>query len=281
MAQITSLDDYIASNKERIGWAKTTARTVVAGNNFNMYELGGYPTSASTMIATSASAGYMVNGGDLGFPAIYFTSGSLYVSKVEFNNTVASRLSIYDKIAVSGSYAFTAGSVVVSIYPDISSRCRDFGSSGSANFGDENEIWIEVCTAFATGNAWQVEVQYTNSDGTPGRMTPKLPVFAAAALTLGKMFRLPFQAGDSGVQKIEKVNTYNPTTAMTAGMFNVTIMRPIWTSGRIQLAYSGDIHDMLKTGLPLVFAKTAFYPLVVADNTGSGLPEIYLQIAGK
>ena len=49
---------------------------------------------------------------------------------------------------------------------------------------------------------------------------------AAAALTLGKMFQLPLQAGDSGVQKIESVVVTNGTTAMTAGNFNVLVLRP-------------------------------------------------------
>ena len=66
---------------------------------------------------------------------------------------------------------------------------------------------------------------------------------------------------------------------MLAGNFNVLILRPVWTTGRIQIANGGDTHDYLKTGLPIIYNTSAFYLMVQADSTATGLPELNLEIA--
>ena len=86
-------------------------------------------------------------------------------------------------------------------------------------------------------------------------------------------------SGDTGVQAIQSVIATNNATIMTAGAFNVLLVREIWTSGRVRLANDGDIHDMLKTGLPIVYPDSALTIWVAADSTGSGSPELFFELA--
>jgi len=92
------------------------------------------------------------------------------------------------------------------------------------------------------------------------------------------MYPLALQAGDSGVQSIQSVAVTNGATAMTAGAFNVLVIRPLW-SGRVPLANFGDLHDYLRVGMPRVFETSCLCMAVNADSTSSGLPEIALTIA--
>jgi hypothetical protein len=273
---IATLDQYIAAVKQRIPLVKTATRTSVALIPFSVFDLAGNP-GAGTLAGTSTSAGVVPTDATAGCPLLNFSSGVCYLSKVEYYSSVLSRLAIYDMLFKAGAYAFTAGTTSLSAQPAISQRCPDYPGSGTV-FGNGNEIWIEVSTAFVTGTAWQVQVTYTNSAGTTGRTSIISAAQAAAALTLGKMFQLALQAGDSGVQKIESVIATNGGTAMTAGNFNVLILRPLWYS-RVRIANDADIHDMLRTGLPIVYQDSAFILVVTADSTSTGLPDVVIEIA--
>jgi hypothetical protein len=273
---ISTADGYIAALKQRVLLDKLASRTVVAAIPFSVFDLAGNPGSGA-LAGTSTTVGVVPTDATAGCPDIQFSSGVGYLSKVEFGNTVASRLHIFDKLWHGGPYLF--GTDVPTITPgSIAARCPDYPGSGTV-FGAGNEIWVEVSTAFVTGTAWQIQVGYTNSQGTAGRLTVISAAQAAAALTLGKMFQLALQSGDCGVQSIQSVDVTNGGTAMTAGQVSVLIMRPLWTNGRVPLANGGDVHDMFKTGLPIVYYNSALYLVVQADSTASGLPELVLEIA--
>ena len=274
---IQTLDQYIAANKQRVRILKTASRTVVATIPFSVFDLAGNP-GAGVLAGTSTSQGVCPTDATPGCPDVSFTSGVGYLSKVEFGSSVACRLSLHDMLFKAGAYSYAAGTTTLSSQPVISQRCPDYPGSGNV-FGARNEIWIEVSTAFVTGTAWQVNVTYTNSNGTAGRTAIISVAQAAAALTLGKMFMIALASGDTGVQKIESVIVTNGGTAMTAGAFNVLILRPIWTSGRCMTANDGDIHDMLKTGLPIIYGDSALIMQVQADSTASGTPELAFEVA--
>jgi hypothetical protein len=87
------------------------------------------------------------------------------------------------------------------------------------------------------------------------------------------MFRLPLQAGDSGVQKIDQV----VSTVSTAGTFNVLVLRRL---GSTRVGTNGLFNlDLAFNGSPEVFADSALYPVIVADGTSSGIPELFGTIA--
>ena len=268
---ITTLDGYIAAGKQKIPFTKTASRTTVAAGWFTLFDQAGNP-GAGTLAGTSTTAGVVPTDATAGCPIINFSTGTGYVSGVEFGSSVASRLAICDMLWKAGAYGFAAGTTTVSAPPSYSSRVP-----GGTDYTG-TEIWFEVTTAFATGTAWQVQVTYTNQAGVTGRTSVISVAAAAAALTQGRMYQLGLQSGDTGVQKIESVIVTNGGTAMTAGNFNVLVLRPLW-QGRVKIANDGDNHGLDITGLPVVFADSALILLCNADSTASGIPDLIVEIA--
>ena len=280
---ISTLDGYIAAAKQQINYCKTAQRTTVANTWFSLFELAGNP-GAGTLAGSSTAAGVVPTGTasapTAGVPGINAFGGTAvgYLATVDFGSTVAARMLVADCLFKAGAYAFTAGTTTLSAQPSYASRVP-----GGTDYAG-TQIWVEVSTAFVTGTAWQVQITYTNQAGTAGRTSIISAAQAAAALTLGKCFQIALQAGDTGVQKIESVIATNGGTAMTAGNYNVLVLRPLWT-GRARVANDGDIHGLDKTGLPVVFdsqasaGASALMVLFNADSTSSGVPELQLEIA--
>lgn len=274
---ISTLDGYIGAAKQRIPLVKTASRTSVALIPFSVFDLAGNP-GAGTLAGTSTANGSEPTDATTGCPVINAFGGSAtgYLTKVEYYNSVISTIYLYDMLMKAGAYAYNSGTTNLSSQPDISNRCPDYNVGTPTVFGNGNEIWIEIVTAMTSATAWQVQVTYTNSAGTAGRTSIVSAAQAAAALTVGKMFQIALQAGDSGVQKIESVIV--TTGGATAGTFNVLIMRRLWF-GRIPIANSGAIDDILKTGAPVVYADSALVQIVQADSTSTGLPNLTLEIS--
>ena len=271
---ISTLDGFIGSAKQPIALTKTASRTAVAANWFSTFDLAGNP-GAGTLAGSSSAAGDKPDDSTAGCPVINAFGGSAtgYLAQVEFGNTVACRMKLFDMLFKCGTYAYNATTAVtLSSQPSYSSRVP-----GGTDYTD-TQIWVEVSTAFATGTAWQVTVTYTNQSGTAARSTVISAAQAAAALTKGKMFQLALQAGDTGVQIIESVTATNGGTAMTAGAVNVLVLRPLW-SGRVKVANDGDTHDLGKTGMPVVYADSAIVLAICPDSTATGIPDIELVVA--
>ncbi len=269
--------EYLAGSKQRIPIKKTAARTSVALIPFSVFDLAGNP-GAGTLAGANAANGVVPTTATNGTPNINpFGSGNTgYLTKVEYANSVISNLYIYDLLWKGGTYAYNSGTTNLSSQPAISSRCPDYPGSGTS-FGNGVEIWVEVSTAFLTGNNWRIQVTYTNQAGTGSRTSIISAAQAAAALTLGKWFQLALQAGDSGVQKIDQIVATNGTTAMTAGAVNVLLVRKLW-SNRVFTANGGGIDDIFKTGANIVYADSALIMVVQADGTSTGLPNIDVEI---
>lgn len=261
---IATLDQLIAAPSQRVSLLKTASRTSVAAVPFSVFDLAGNP-GAGVLAGTSVTAGVVPTDATAGCPTIQnFAGGATgYISKVEFGSTVACRLALFDLLFKAGAYAFNANQALSS-QPSYASRVL-----GGTDFTN-TEIWVEAVTAF-TGSP-TITVTYTNQDGTAGRSTGA--VATGAALTVGRMVNLPLQAGDTGVQKIESVSC----SVATAGTFNVLVLRRLWSQGRCRIANDGDVHDMLKTGLPVVFQDSALFLQVATDSTSTGTPEVIVEI---
>lgn len=272
---IVSLNDYIASTKQTLSIYKSTTRTTVANVWFSTFDIAGTP-GAGTLAGTSTTVGVVPTDATAGCPPITFSTGTGYLSAVDFGNTVASRLMVADMLFKAGAFSYAAGTTSLSTQPSYSTRVPD----GTDYTG--TQIWIEVSTAFSTGNNWKVEVTYTDQDNNSGATTGAQPAtaLAAAGLTLGKMLQLPLASGDSGVRKIESVIVTNGATAMTAGAFNVLVLRPLW-QGRVVSANGGDSHGIDRTGLPVVYNDSAIITMVNADSTSSGMYEVLVDIASN
>lgn len=262
---INSLDDYIASAKQIIPWIKTASRTSVAAIPFSVFDIAGQP-GAGTLAGSNTANGLVPTTTTAGYPTINSFGGATgYVSNIDFGNTVACRITLYDRLFLAGAYAFNAATSLTT-QPSYSGRVP--GGTDYTN----TELWIECVTTF-TGNQ-SIAVTYTNQAGTAAHTTGTIAT--GVAPTIGRCLRLPLQAGDTGIQKVESVTS----TVATVGTFNVMILRSLWT-GRCRIANDGDVHDMLRTGMIQVFDTSALYALVIADSTSTGVPEIQIQLASK
>jgi hypothetical protein len=257
---ITTLDGYIAAAKQQVQIDKTASYTTVAANWSTLFHLAGNPGAGTLNVGNTAN-GLVPTDAVAGFPIINAFGGTGYLAQVRFGNTVIGRLRLYDRLFHAGAYAFNAN-VTLASQPSYAGRIVD------GNYG-ETELWIEVVTAM-TG-ALAVTVTYTNQSGVTGRSTGAFSLPSGAIV--GRMFQMPLQAGDTGIQKIESV----VGATATAGTFNVVVARPLW-SGAVLVAGGGDNHGMDQTGLPQIFADSALCAQIAAASTASGNPEMSMTV---
>lgn len=260
---ITTWDGYIASAKQPISLVKTASRTSVAAQWFSIFDVAGNP-GAGVLAGTSTTTGVVPTDATAGCPTINAFGGGAtgYLAQVDYGSSVTSRIKIFDLLWKAGAYTFNA-STTGQTPTSFSSRVP-----GGTDFTD-TQIWLEQVTA-GTG-IQNVAVTYTNQSGTAGRATGTI---ATAANIVGRMWQLPLQSGDTGVQGVTGV----VGSVATVGTFNILVLRPLW-SGRCKTANDGDVHDLAKTGMPLVFADSALFMCVAADSTATGIPEVELVIA--
>ncbi len=257
---VTSLDGWIAGTKQIVTLSRTATRVSVANNFFAMFDLAGNP-GAGTLSAGNTANGAVPTDATAGFPKITFSSGQGYLSSVAFGGTLNGRMFLYDRVFHVGAIAFTGATTTLTAQPSYSSRAPNGDYAGM-------QIWLEVETAFVTGNNWSVVVTYTDAVNGAGRSTITTGALAVAALTKGKMLQLALQAGDNSPSKIETVVVTNGVTAMTVGQFNIVVARPLW-SGRIVFANDGDTHGFDRTSLPEVFGDSALCLAFAADATST------------
>lgn len=261
---ITTFDGFIASAKQSISHVKTASRTTIAAFPFTTINLAGNP-GAGVLAGTSTTAGVVPTDATAGFPTInpFGVGNTGYLAQVDFACTVACRLRLYDLVFKAGAYAFNAN-VALSGQPSYASRVP-----GGTDFKDL-VILVEIVTAM-TGTL-NVNITYTNQDGVAGRTAGVTATTGTGAV--GRLYQWPLQAGDTGVQAITNVTG----SVATAGTFNVLVARPLW-QGRVGAANAGDVHDLTRTGLPIVYADSALLLTTAADSTSSGIPDVNYVIA--
>jgi hypothetical protein len=261
---ITTLDGLIAAAKQRVQIVKTASRTSVGGAWFSVFDQAGNP-GAGTLAGTSTTTGVVpTSSATNGVPRLNAFGGGAtgYVTGVEFASSVTCRVMLFDLLWKAGPYAFNANT---SANTPASYASRVPGGTDFTN----TEIWLEQVTA---GTLVQnVNVTYINQSGTAGRSTGTV---ATAVNIVGRMWQLPLQAGDSGVQGVTGV----VGSVASAGTFNILVLRPLWV-GRVIVANFGDIHDYLRVGMPAITAEAALGIAVLADSTATGLPEMMVTIA--
>lgn len=258
---IASLDQYIAALKEKLVYVKLGTRTVVAAIPFTIFNIAGDPGAGALAIGNTAN-GVVPTDANAGYPIIGAPTGVAYISKIEFANTVACRLILFDRIFAAGAYSFGAD-ITLASQPSYASRVP--GGTDYKNL----ELWIEHVTAF-TGQP-SVQINYLDQDGNAG----DTGVYATpTGLTLGRCARIPLAAADVGIQRIDRVRI----TVATAGTLNVMVLRPLW-QGRVNIANYGEVHDLLRTGLVQIFNNSALYVLIAADSTAIGVPEMNIEVA--
>jgi hypothetical protein len=273
---ILTRDDFIASQKQRLPWTKTTARTTVAGRWYSMFELAGNPgagvLAGGETTPPANTIGRFVTDAIPGYPSIVAFAGGAtgYVGRIWGMNTVQAMIRYFDRLFVAGPYTFNAN-VALPTPPSYSARLP-LKQDATPNYAGL-ELWVEQVTA-STGNL-AVNVTYADELGNTGNTTGAVGI--GAAPTVGTCWQLPLAAGDSGVQAVRNVQG----TVATAGTFNVMVLRPL---GEIfvPVANNDVTRDFITTNLPVVFADSAIYPLIMAPaGTTSGLPITNLDVNSK
>lgn len=259
---ITTLDQLIASAVQRILFTKTASATSVAVAPQSVFAQAGSP-GAGTLAGTSTTTGTVPTDATAGCPVVNaFGGGALgYIARIEWNNTVACRIQLYDLLWKGGAYAFNANT---------SGNTPTSYSSRIPGGTDYNglELWVEQVTA---GTLVQnVAVTYNDENGSSSTTGT---VAAPAAMIVGRMFQLPLAAGDKGIQGVTGV----VGSVASAGTFNVLVLRPLGEA-RIRVANDGVVQGFAETGMPQVFADSALMLIVTADSTATGLPEANIDI---
>ena len=259
---ISTFDQYVASKKQLINFKKTASLTTVAQMISSVFQQAGIP-GAGTLAGSSTTAGVVPTSATAGFPPIKAFQGGAkgYISRASCYNDRACTLYLVDVLWKGGAYAFNAN-VTLTDQPSYAARIPDGDYSGT-------EIWLEQVTAM-TGNQ-SIRITYLDQDGNAGDTGV---IATGVAPIVSRCFTVPLAAGDSGVQRIDSV----VSTVSTAGTFNVLVVRPLLIM-RIPGAGTGFDMDMLRTGLPEVFASSALAVYVRPDSTSSGVPEVYFEIA--
>lgn len=259
---ITTLDGLIGSTKQIISINKFTTRTTVSANWSSLFDIAGCP-GAGTLAGVSTTTGTVPTDATAGCPPINAFGGGAtgYLMQMSVGSTLPMRMKLVDMLWKGGAYAFnanTSGNTPTSY----SSRIPGGDYTGT-------EIWLEQVTA-GTG-IQNVNVTYINQAGTSGRSTGTV---ATATNIIGRLHRLPLQAGDTGVQGVTGV----VGSVATVGTFNILVVRPLWT-GMATIANDAANYGPDQTGMPEVFADSALVMFVAANSTSSGQPEMQFVIA--
>jgi hypothetical protein len=259
---IATLDQYIAAIKQCCPWTKTASAATLAAIFYTVFDQAGLPGAGVLNIGNTAN-GVVPTDAVAGYPVINAFSGDKgYFTSLEFSNSVACRIMLFDRVFAAGAYAFNAD-ITLASQPSYSSRVP--------NGTDYNglELWIEAVTAFTGIPA--IQINYLDQDGEAGDTGS---IAQPVALTIRRAQMMPLATGDYGVQRIDRVRCITAT----AGTFNVMVLRPLITV-RVPLAGFGDVYDLLRTGMVQVFADSALYVLIAADSTSSGIPFLNIEIA--
>ena len=267
---ITTGDGYIGAHKQLARIVKTQTATTVAAQWHTLLDRNGIPGAGSLSVGNTAN-GLVPTAATAGFPTIKaFGGGNTgYLTGLNFSNSVACRMHLYDRLFHVGSISLTSlATTTLTSQPSFSSRVP-----GGTDY-TSTEIWLEINTAISA-TATSVSVGYTNEAGTTGRSTGAAE--AVPPYITGRLIQMPLQAGDKGVQRIDSVTVGG--TVATAGTVNVIVARPLVTSMRVPVAGAGDILGLDRTGMVEVWADSALWPIIAADSTSSGAPEMLVEIA--
>jgi hypothetical protein len=258
---ITTLDGYIGSLKQQITWAKTASITAVAGMPFSNFGAAGFP-GAGTLSAGNTANGIVPTDATTGYPVITAFSGGNkgYLSRVSYLSSVTCELAIYDRIFSCGAYAHNA-TQTLGTQPSFAARVPNTDYAGC-------ELWYEQVTG---GTLVQnVAVTYLDQGGNAGTTGT---VAAPAVMIAGRCMQLPLAAGDSGVSRVDTVTG----TVASGGTFNINVLRPLW-KGNVYVANTAYVDDLIRTGLPELFADSSLFVMVRPLSTATGLPSMTLEV---
>lgn len=206
--------------------------------------------------AAASSGGQLHADGDTGFPLLGAPTGSRYLARTEITVSALGSVLVYDRVwSCSGLSGTVTTAQAVTSPPTITRYANGVGL----------ELWVECYTATGSSAA-NITISYTNQDGVAGRTS--VSTAHPTSLPAGRMYRVPLQAGDTGVQSVQSV-TLSVTTG-TAGNFGVTLMKRLASLPVVSTNVT-SVSDFAALGMPPIPTGAAIdlIHLATASNTGN------------
>jgi hypothetical protein len=261
---IASVDDFLAATRQLICFQKVASASATAYAPTTVFNLPGVPTAPALAVGDTTS-GVVPTSGQAGYPPISNTGAqNYYIAGLTAASDTAGWILLFDRLFAAGAFQYNANATL-SNQPSFASRLP-----GGSYVGNGLEIWIETTTAF-TGNP-TFTIGYLNQSGASSQVTLALNYAPA----LYRCIRVPFAAGDTGVQAINSVQC----SVATAGAFNINILRRL-ASVRVNANNSGYALGLFETGLMEIYQPSALYMLAQPDSTSTGYPTLSVVVVSK
>ncbi|QQP93554.1 hypothetical protein IGS68_33580 (plasmid) [Skermanella sp. TT6] len=235
--------------------------TTAAGGHYNLNRHVSLANSWGTAAVVTAASDIMT-GDAPGYPSLTAPAAgqTLYIARANLTPTNMGAIMIYDRIWARGGFVnnSTAAQAVTS-FPALPSTRAPSGGEGL-------EIWIEGQTTSGS-TATNATISYVNSAGVDGRTTPSTALITSFGV--GRMQRIPFQEGDTGVSAINSVTL---SAANTAGAFAITLLKRKCMIPLTQ-TYTGNPVDFAGLGLPAIDQDACLQFVLLPTTTTSGLTQ--------
>lgn len=197
-----------------------TASTNVAGTWQSLWSGVGNPGAASAVATSTPGVLYDSDTISAASSAIHFTNRSpdlKYLLSVGGVANQSCTMMVYDRLVAVGNISLTTtGSKTV----NSTALLTRYNTATDALL---NEAWLEITTASTTTAAVVNLSGYTTASGASATVGGNV-TFPAAATTATTMIQLPLSPTLRGVRSVQ---TLNVTTATTACIANLVIIRPL------------------------------------------------------
>lgn len=200
---------------------------------------------------------YNQTAGVAGYPKWSSGVAASYIGRIGATFATAGTVHVYDMLWACSSFS---GIVTT---PQVVSSFSGLPARNATGVGAE--IWI-FCTTATGATASNITVQYTNSAGVSGRNTVATAMITS--MPAFRMFQVPLQSGDVGVQSIQSI-TLSASTG-TAGSFGVVIMDRLCAFSAV-VPNVGNSFDFAALGMPQISDSSVLNFIHQGTTTSSGI----------
>lgn len=258
---ITTMDEVVSalSISNQVNLFFPTAPNVSGGLvNLNQIITSSFGQMSPPSSYESGGTTYNQSTKSVGFPKWTANgSKSAYVGRWSSSFTTIGTVHLYDLLWSCSSFS--------SIVTTAQSVVGFSGMPTRNSTGLGAEIWIG-CNGSTGATASNVTVQYTNSSGVSGRNTVSTAMIAS--MPIGRMFQVPLQSGDVGVQSIQSI-TFSASTG-TAGSVQIFVLDRIASIGGSP-SNVGVVQDFVSLGMPLIYDESCLMFISQGSTTSTGI----------
>ncbi len=213
-ATLTAINDALLAGKFfRVTFGKHNISTGGANTWLSWWKTTGYPLAGSDP-TNHAGGGTSYNSDTVG--ALNFgnvSTATKHLLMCGGSASVSLSLMFYDRLTAVGGTSLASVANVDAVTPTLPRY-----SGTDARYV---QPWLEFTTAL--GTAVTLNLRYTNDSGTGSRQGDSLTIQTAGGV-VNAMVPLPLQSGDRGIRTTTSLDI---TSASSAGVANLTLIRPL------------------------------------------------------